>query len=207
MAKLKTFLICMVVLAIVTSSLADEQQNNNHKKQSGRKRNEAKLKKKPQADAPLPSKKKCMCNSSLYNLVCDENILFAVCVNREWNNKWFWRKKFGCMLWWPENGYHETDVITTLLCLLWPKIVENNFTFALFISVLHWVILLISEFHMNRSGRVANSAAAFFKCVYSFVIWFSLSHYFLGSLCVVACGNYSSRWSNQFYYIIIYKMK
>lgn len=61
MAKLKTLLICMVALAIVSSSLA-EQHNNNHKKQ-GRKKIDAstKTQKKPLADAPLP-RKKCMCD-------------------------------------------------------------------------------------------------------------------------------------------------
>lgn len=65
MAKLKTLLICMVVLVLVTSSLA-EQQNSNHKKQ-GRKKGEVltKSKKKPQADAPLPSRKKCMSDNHL----------------------------------------------------------------------------------------------------------------------------------------------
>lgn len=127
----------------------------------------------------------------------------------EWNNKWFWRKKFRFMLWWPENGYHETDVITTLLCLLWPKIVENYFTFALFISPTlgNFTYLRISYEQKWTKCRVANSTTAFFfKCVYSFVIWW-LSKYFLESSCVVACGNYSSRWSNQSYYITIYKMK
>lgn len=62
MAKLKTLLICMFVVAIVSSSLA-EQQNNNNNKRHGRKKIDAstKTQKKPLADAPLP-RKKCMCD-------------------------------------------------------------------------------------------------------------------------------------------------
>lgn len=51
MAKLKTLLICAIVLAIVTSSLAEQNKKENRKK----------AKKRVQADAPLPSKAKRMC--------------------------------------------------------------------------------------------------------------------------------------------------
>lgn len=59
MAKLRTILVCLAVLTVIVSStLAAEQagrkQNRNRKTEAG------KPKKRPQADAPLPSKKKCM---------------------------------------------------------------------------------------------------------------------------------------------------
>lgn len=58
MAKLKTLLVCLAVLAIVAAStLAVEQQKQ---KQVRRKIDAGKQKKRPQADAPLPSKKKRM---------------------------------------------------------------------------------------------------------------------------------------------------
>lgn len=57
MAKLKTLLICVIVLAIVTSSLAEQKKQQNRNKS----------KKRVQADAPLPSKAKCMCLLNIPN--------------------------------------------------------------------------------------------------------------------------------------------
>lgn len=60
MAKIKTLLICLVVLEVilVTSNLVAAEHTN--KKQNRRKTDALKAKKRPQSDAPLPSKKNCM---------------------------------------------------------------------------------------------------------------------------------------------------